>query len=78
MYFAGYGTVVMAGDIIYFGDDYLGMYQESARPFSPSPDELDASRKRITCMADWVVPGHGPMYQVKKRLVFALISLDSL
>jgi glyoxylase-like metal-dependent hydrolase (beta-lactamase superfamily II) len=32
-------------------------------PLASSQDQLDASRKKILAIADWIVPGHGKMFQ---------------
>jgi hypothetical protein len=41
--------------------DYLNFQM---RAMSPTPEKLDESRRTIVCSSDWVLPGHGPMFQV--------------
>lgn len=53
----GFGSVAVVGDLILSKDDGSDF-------FAQNKELSNENRKKITCMVDWVVPGHGPMFQV--------------
>jgi hypothetical protein len=32
-------------------------------PLASSQDQIDAHRKKVLAIADWIVPGHGKMFR---------------
>lgn len=56
-----YGTVVVCGDLFEHEDDG-NVWQE----FSECPTKHKESRQKVLEIADWIVPGHGKMFKVKK------------
>lgn len=56
------GIVVVAGDI--FEDEKDA--NESWKVFSKYPKKQVESRKKILAIADFIVPGHGKMFKLKK------------
>lgn len=55
------GTVVVCGDLFECEDD-----ENSWKKLSECPEKQIASRKKVIEVADWIVPGHGCMFKVKK------------
>jgi glyoxylase-like metal-dependent hydrolase (beta-lactamase superfamily II) len=62
----GRGTVIFAGDIVLDSQDAQNRNANPTNSFtnSPAPQQLEESRRTIFCMADWILPGHGPMFAV--------------
>jgi len=60
------GVVAICGDVFWKEN-----YPESPKDdtYASDPEELAESRKLVLEMADWIIPGHGGMYKVKKGLV---------
>ena len=56
------GVVAVCGDVFWKEN-----YPENDKYASDS-ERLEKSRKMVLKMADWVVPGHGPMFKVKKGI----------
>jgi len=54
------GVVAVVGDVFW----KEGLPEKDA--YATDSKELEKSRKRILELADYVIPGHGPMYKVKK------------
>ena len=54
------GIVAVCGDVFW----KEGLPKED--PYATNPEELEQSRKKILALADYIIPGHGPMYKVKK------------
>lgn len=54
------GIVAICGDI-FWKENYPRDPHNDA--FASNPDRLKESRAMILKMADWIVPGHGPMYK---------------
>lgn len=53
------GTVVLSGDVF--------LYQNDDNDFAEFAEDLEKqreSRTKIICLADFILPGHGPMFQV--------------
>jgi glyoxylase-like metal-dependent hydrolase (beta-lactamase superfamily II) len=50
----GRGTIILAGDIFLDGNDK----ENPILKFAPDAVKLTESRRRIACLADWIVPGH--------------------
>ncbi|CAD5119854.1 DgyrCDS8438 [Dimorphilus gyrociliatus] len=61
-----YGKVIVAGDIFECEEDIENpsLWMENCE--MPSTDKQEESRRAITKMANYIVPGHGAMFQVKK------------
>ncbi|KAK6047233.1 metallo-beta-lactamase domain protein [Cooperia oncophora] len=56
-----YGRIVVSGDIFECAND-----DAQWRDVSRYPDRQEKSRLQIEEMADWIVPGHGPMFKNEK------------
>ncbi|EDO49728.1 predicted protein [Nematostella vectensis] len=61
VYNTKYGAVVISGDLFECRDD-CGVWQGN----SECVEKQIVSRDRVLKMADWIVPGHGPIFQVEK------------
>lgn len=61
VYNTQYGTVVIAGDLFESEND-----EESWKDVSQFPDQQQKNRDRVLQIADWIIPGHGAMFKVKK------------
>jgi glyoxylase-like metal-dependent hydrolase (beta-lactamase superfamily II) len=59
------GVVAICGDV-FWKENYPMTPQEDA--FASNPDKLRESRDMILRMADWIVPGHGPIYKNDKNI----------
>ena len=61
------GTVVVAGDTFWWTSNEEQVVNiEKPDDFAQNLEELMASRKVVLDLADWVIPGHGKMWQNKK------------
>ena len=65
------GKVVIAGDVFWWEDDEEQEKDESGLinhqdPYAKNETQLKESRKKVLELADYIVPGHGPIYKVKK------------
>lgn len=56
------GTVVVSGDI--FENHHDRKDERLWRDVSIRPDLQEKSRSLILSLADYIVPGHGPMFKV--------------
>lgn len=54
------GIVAICGDV-FWRENYP---KEDA--YATDPQRLHESRSMVLEMADWIIPGHGPMYKIKK------------
>jgi glyoxylase-like metal-dependent hydrolase (beta-lactamase superfamily II) len=54
------GVVAMCGDV-FWKEGYPHSPHDDA--FASNPERLIESRSQVLKMADWIVPGHGPMYK---------------
>jgi glyoxylase-like metal-dependent hydrolase (beta-lactamase superfamily II) len=54
------GVVAVCGDV-FWKENYPRDPKNDA--FASNPDRLKDSREQVVKMADWIVPGHGPMYK---------------
>lgn len=54
------GKVAIVGDV-FWKENYP---QED--PYADNPKEIEATRKKILKLADWIIPGHAGIYKVKK------------
>lgn len=65
------GKVVIAGDVFWWYDeedkktDYQSLMNRIDE-WAKNNDDLKESRKKILAIADFVIPGHGEMFEVKK------------
>ena len=65
------GKVVIAGDVFWWADgeeqetDKQGLL-EHEDPYVKDEKALKESRKRILNLADYIIPGHGEMFKVKR------------
>ena len=57
------GNIVIAGDAI-ADESFADM--EMKPPLANNLADYDESRKKILAVADYIIPGHGDMFQVKK------------
>jgi len=60
------GVVAICGDV-FWKKNYPQHPEDDA--FASNPERLKDSRKMILRMADWIIPGHGPMYKNDKNEV---------
>lgn len=65
------GTIVVSGDIFWWSDDEkqdtdVDSLLSHEDPYEKNHEELIKSRKKIIALADWIIPGHGKMFKVKK------------
>ena len=58
----GLGTVAVCGDLFECEDD-----GEAWKEISEWPDEQLKNRKKIKEKVDYIIPGHGPMFKVKRE-----------
>ncbi len=56
----GEGIVAVCGDVFW----KKGSPEDD--PYASDPEKLKESRKKVLEIADWIVPGHGNIYRVKK------------
>jgi len=54
------GVVAICGDVFWKKD------AQENDPYAVNQKQLDESRKLVLGRADWIIPGHGDIYQVKK------------
>lgn len=59
------GLVVVAGDLFEREEDLED--ERLWREASELPDEQERSRARVLAIADFIVPGHGGIFRVKKK-----------
>jgi glyoxylase-like metal-dependent hydrolase (beta-lactamase superfamily II) len=59
------GKVVIAGDAVP-GKEYVNLDKQPMESAIWNMDEFNKSRKKILEIADYIIPGHGPMFKVKK------------
>lgn len=60
------GTVGVVGDVFWFEGKEQKLDINADDDFATNMDELIASRKEVVRLADWIIPGHGKMFQVTK------------
>lgn len=60
------GTVAIVGDLFLTRNDYN--QPEVLQQFSYDSQVYDRNRRRIACSVDWIVPGHGAMFQMDNSL----------
>ena len=60
------GVVAICGDI-FWKENYPQDPNDDA--FASNPERLRESRAMILRMADWVIPGHGPMYKNNRDVI---------
>ncbi len=65
------GTVVIAGDVFWWADDEEQKTDRESLlahedPYMKNKEELTESRKKILEIADYIIPGHGKMFEVEK------------
>lgn len=61
-----YGIVSVVGDLFMFRDDFEE--NDLLKSMSHDYDLYQSNRRRIACISDYIVPGHGPMFQVDSDL----------
>lgn len=57
------GVVAICGDV-FWKENYPEDPHDDA--FASNPEKLKESREMILKIADWIIPGHGPMYKNKR------------
>lgn len=65
------GRVVVAGDVFWWSDEEEQKTDKESLmnhedPYVKNKKELINSRKKIIKLADWIIPGHGDIFEVKK------------
>ncbi len=55
------GVIAICGDVFWEED---GPKED---PYATNHEKLKESREFVLNKADWVIPGHGPMYPTKKN-----------
>ncbi len=66
------GKIAIAGDLFWWLDkeeqktDYESLMSHKDPGGAKDENALQESRKKILEMADWIIPGHGKMFKVKK------------
>uniref|UniRef100_A0A1B6MPN7 Metallo-beta-lactamase domain-containing protein n=1 Tax=Graphocephala atropunctata TaxID=36148 RepID=A0A1B6MPN7_9HEMI len=63
-----YGTVAVTGDLFEREEDLSepSLWREVAG--SQFPDKQETNRNKILAVADYIVPGHGPMFKVSQEI----------
>lgn len=66
-----FGKIVIAGDVFWWADDEQQKTDresllEHKDPYMKNEEELVESRKKILEITDYIIPGHGKMFKVKK------------
>lgn len=59
------GVIAIAGDAL-GGEDQMDLNKKPDPNIFYDVDKFDISRKKIIEIADWIIPGHGKMFKVKK------------
>ena len=54
------------GIVAIVGDVFWKENSPAQDPYATNPEQLEQSRQQVLNVADYIVPGHGPMYKVKK------------
>jgi glyoxylase-like metal-dependent hydrolase (beta-lactamase superfamily II) len=54
------GSVAVVGDL-FWKENY-----PEKDPYADSPEKLEESRNKILEISDWIIPGHGKIFKVKK------------
>jgi glyoxylase-like metal-dependent hydrolase (beta-lactamase superfamily II) len=62
VYNTRFGTVVIAGDLFECEND-----NDCWKDVSQFPDQQARNRDKVQQIADWIIPGHGGMFKVKKQ-----------
>jgi glyoxylase-like metal-dependent hydrolase (beta-lactamase superfamily II) len=62
------GVVAICGDV-FWKKNYPEYPKDDA--FASNPSRLEESREMVLEMADWIIPGHGPMYKNKRKEALA-------
>lgn len=64
------GKIAITGDIFWWTEDekqFVDIKKEdSSHPAELNMDNLINSRKKVLELADWIIPGHGKIFKVKK------------
>ncbi|MCX6718463.1 MAG: MBL fold metallo-hydrolase [Candidatus Staskawiczbacteria bacterium] len=60
------GVVAICGDV-FWKENYPRDPRDDA--FASNPERLKESREMVMKMADWIIPGHGPIYKNDKNAV---------
>jgi glyoxylase-like metal-dependent hydrolase (beta-lactamase superfamily II) len=56
------GVVAIAGDVWWKEN-----YPQDDDPYASDMEKLKESRKKVLELADYVIPGHGPMFKISKK-----------
>ncbi len=59
------GKIVVSGDAI-TNERWADLKNKMESKHNCDPEGLEKSRKKILQIADYIIPGHGPMFKVKK------------
>ncbi|MFA6410332.1 MAG: MBL fold metallo-hydrolase [Candidatus Buchananbacteria bacterium] len=55
-----------AGIVAVVGDVFWQQNLPAVDPYATDSEKLTESRQKVLALADYIVPGHGPMYKVRK------------
>lgn len=67
------GKIIIAGDVFWWTDeeeqktDNIQALISKKDPFTKDLQALKESREKVLKIADWVIPGHGKIFKVKKH-----------
>uniref|UniRef100_A0A915PWA4 Metallo-beta-lactamase domain-containing protein 1 n=1 Tax=Setaria digitata TaxID=48799 RepID=A0A915PWA4_9BILA len=61
-----FGTVIVSGDVFLRKEDMK--YPTMWRPLATNEAEQEESRKRLLCLGDYIIPGHGPLFRVTSNM----------
>lgn len=67
-----HGTVVVAGDVFWWYDREKQLTDRRSLlarqdPFAKNARQLDKSRRKLLKLADYIIPGHGKIFKVKRN-----------
>lgn len=61
------GMIIVAGDVFWWGDDEEQKVDiDKPDPYGQDTGALKQSREKILKLADFIIPGHGKIFQVEK------------
>jgi glyoxylase-like metal-dependent hydrolase (beta-lactamase superfamily II) len=64
------GNYCISGDVFWWTDDEKQIVdihkEDSSHPSELNMDELESSRRKLLEQSDYIIPGHGKMFKVKK------------
>ncbi|CAG9536818.1 unnamed protein product [Cercopithifilaria johnstoni] len=61
-----FGTVIVSGDIFIRKEDMK--YSTIWKQLAANETQQEESRKRLLCLADCIIPGHGPLFRITNNM----------